>query len=93
MNDCTFNLGLQINGIRVRKHDSIGDGQLIPYKKLKAIDYKYEILAEGGHLSKSPDFWGELSDQPSKRKVRHKITMTEAILILGNQQRGRRIGQ
>lgn len=57
------------DGLHTKKFDSIGSGNVIPYDELDEIQYKYEILCKGGHLSKSNEFWGELSDHAPKTKV------------------------
>lgn len=61
----------QESGIRVKKFDKIGMGTVFRYDKMRIVDFKYEIIKSGGHLSQSDEFWAELTDQTDNKKVRN----------------------
>lgn len=53
-NDYDFQPGV---GVRVRKHDAIGEGLLILKRNLPPIQFKTTMHREEGYLSQSEHFW------------------------------------
>lgn len=55
-------------GVRVRRHDAIGEGMLIKKDQLPPIQFKTEILRKSGYLSESGNFWKFMTDANNKVK-------------------------
>lgn len=74
-------------GIRVKRHDAIGDGMVMKKDSLSSIEYSFKIHKKGGYTSGTEHFWKTIKNVESAHaELEEPATAAEHDISKSNRQ-------